>query len=37
MTFDELCRKHKATPEERSELLWFLIMRRARELWEALR
>lgn len=36
MTFDELCWNMKATPAERKELLWFLILLRARETWEAL-
>jgi hypothetical protein len=37
MTFDELCRQVRATPDMRNELLWFLIMLRARAAWEALR
>jgi hypothetical protein len=37
MTFDELCRIAKATPEERDKAAWFLAMLRAKKTYEELR
>ena len=37
MTFDELCRREKATAPERDQLAWMLAMMRARQTYEELR
>ena len=37
ITFDELCRREKATYAERDKLAWYLAQMRARTLYERLR
>ena len=37
MTFDQLCRSARATPEERDALAWHSAMIRAKKCYEELR
>lgn len=37
MTFDEICRVARATPEELDQTAWFLAMMRAKKIYEELR
>lgn len=37
MTFYELCRQEKATPEEQENLAWILAIKRAKATWEECR